>query len=165
MQISMYSASVHLFAKMFENMLGWLDKAQVHAETRNFDPALFLQMRLAPDMLPLIDQVQLATDTATTWMSRLTGVEMREWEHTETTLDEVRSRIRRTIGYLRSIDPGSINGSEEREIVHPHRFGEFRIDGENYLKMVTANLFFHVTIVYALLRHGGIELGKGDYLG
>jgi uncharacterized protein len=165
MQISMHSASVHLFAKMFENMAGWLDKAQAHAEARKFDPVLFLQMRLAPDMLPLVEQVQLATDTATTWMSRLTGVEMKEWEHNETTLDEVRARVRRTAKYLRSIDPESINGSEEREIVHPHRFGELRIDGANYLKLVTANLFFHVTMVYALLRHGGVELGKGDYLG
>jgi len=165
MKISMHSASVHLFAKMFENMLGWLDKAQAHAEARNFDPELFLQMRLAPDMAPLVAQVQLASDTATTWMSRLTGVEMREWEHSETTLNDVRARIRRTTEYLRSIDPASINGSEEREIVHPHRFGELRVDGENYLKLVTANLFFHVTMVYALLRHGGVELGKGDYLG
>jgi uncharacterized protein len=165
MQISMHSASVHIFAKMFENMLGWLNKAQAHAEARNFDPGLFLQMRLAPDMLPMLVQVQLATDTATTWMSRLAGVDVREWEHSETTLDDVRNRIRRTIRYLRSIDPASINGSEEREIVHPHRFGELRMDGENYLKMMTANLFFHVTIVYALLRHGGVELGKADYLG
>lgn len=165
MQISMHSASVHLFTKMFENMLDWLDKAQKHAEARNFDPVLFLQMRLAPDMLPLLAQVQLATDTATAWMSRLTGVEMKEWEHVETTLDQVRARIRRTTQYLRSIKPASINGSEEREIVHPNRFGELRIDGENYLKLVTANLFFHVTMVYALLRHGGVDLGKGDYLG
>ena len=49
--------------------------------------------------------------------------------------------------------------------MHLHRFGELRIDGENYLKLVTANLFFHVTMVYALLRHGGVELGKADYLG
>lgn len=165
MQISMHSASVHLFAKMFENMIGWLDKAQAHAVARNFDPELFLQTRLAPDMVPLLEQVQLATDTATTWMSRLTGAEMNEWEHSETTLDEVRARIRRTIEYLRSIDPASINGSEDREVVHVHRFGELRIDGENYLKLLTANLFFHVTMVYALLRHGGVELGKGDYLG
>ena len=57
-------------------------------------------------MLPLLAQVQLATDTATTWMSRLTGAQMKEWEHSETTLDEVRARIRRTIDYLRSIVPG-----------------------------------------------------------
>ena len=48
-------------------------------------------------------------------MSRLTGAEMRAWENAETTLNDVRARILRTTEYLRSIDPASINGSEERE--------------------------------------------------
>jgi hypothetical protein len=26
------------------------------------------------------------------------------------------------------------------------------------------NLFFHVTMAYAILRHNGVELGKKDYL-
>ena len=164
MTISMHS-SIPLFALMFENMLKWLDKAQAHADARDFDPHLFLDTKLAPDMAPLLTQVQLATDTATTWVSRLTDTEMSAWEHREMTLDDARTRIRRTIAYLRSIDPSSINGSEGREIVHPHRFGELRIDGENYLQLITANLFFHVTIVYALLRQAGVELGKNDYLG
>ena len=27
------------------------------------------------------------------------------------------------------------------------------------------NFYFHVTTAYDLLRHGGVELGKTDYLG
>ena len=27
------------------------------------------------------------------------------------------------------------------------------------------NFFFHVTTAYDLLRHGGVEIGKSDYLG
>lgn len=26
------------------------------------------------------------------------------------------------------------------------------------------NVFFHVTMAYALLRHNGVDLGKSDYL-
>jgi len=165
MPISMHSSCIPLFALMFENMLKWLDKAQAHADAHNFDAQLFLDTKLAPDMVPLLRQVQLATDTATTWVSRLTGSEMKGWEYSEVTLDDARMRIRRTIAYLKSIDPSSINGAEGREIVHPHRFGELRIDGENYLQLLTANLFFHITIVYALLRQAGVDLGKDDYLG
>src|SRR5262245_61577006 len=113
MAISMHGSSIPLFALMFENMLKWLDKAQAHANARNFDPRLFLDTKLAPDMVPLLTQVQLATDTATTWVSRLTGREMKGWEHGEATLDDARVRIRRTITYLRSIEPSSINGSED----------------------------------------------------
>jgi hypothetical protein len=27
------------------------------------------------------------------------------------------------------------------------------------------NFFFHTTTAYALLRHGGVEIGKQDFLG
>ena len=30
---------------------------------------------------------------------------------------------------------------------------------------VLPNLYFHISMVYALLRHNGVELGKGDFLG
>ena len=34
-----------------------------------------------------------------------------------------------------------------------------------YLKhWMLPNLFFHVTMAYAILRHNGVELGKKDYL-
>ena len=37
---------------------------------------------------------------------------------------------------------------------------------EAYLKhFATPNFYFHVTTAYALLRHNGVELGKGDFLG
>ena len=165
MTISMHNSSIPLFAVMFENMLKWLDKAQAHAEAHGFDPKSFLDTKLAPDMVALLGQVQLAADTATTWVSRLTGKEivMKEEDYNEVTLDDARELIRRTIAYLKSIDPSSMNGWEGREVVHPHRFGEYRTDSASYLHLVTANLFFHVTMVYALLRHGGVELGNAVY--
>jgi hypothetical protein len=43
-------------------MLKWLDKAQAHAQARNFDRQSFLDTKLAPDMVPLLGQIQLAAD-------------------------------------------------------------------------------------------------------
>ncbi len=59
-----------------------------------------------------------------------------------------------------------IDGSEEREITVPRRAGEpLLFKGEAFLKhYALPNFFFHVTTAYALLRHGGVEIGKGDYL-
>ena len=64
MTISMHSASVPIFARMLNNLLGWLDKAEAHATERKFDAAVLLGVRLAPDMLPLVNQVQIACDAA-----------------------------------------------------------------------------------------------------
>ena len=167
MSISMHSASAPVFTRMLTNLLTWLDKAEAHAAARKFDANNFLAMRLAPDMLPFTRQIQIASDTAKACMARLAGVEAPKWEDNEATLDDLRARVRKTIDYVNSFSAAQIDGSEEREIQVPRRTSEPLVfNGENYLKhYALPNLYFHVTTVYALLRHGGVEIGKGDYLG
>ena len=46
------------------------------------------------------------------------------------------------------------------------RTGPVSFKGQNYLlNHVYPNFFFHVTTVYDILRHNGVELGKRDFLG
>ena len=167
MSLSMHSASVPVFVRMLGNMLRWLDSAEAHAQARKFDSANYLGLRLAPDMLPLVRQIQIATDTAKGCVARLAGVELPKWDDNEASFDELRSRLRRCIEYVSSIPAGQIDGSEEREIVLPMRQGEpRRFNGEGYLRhWALPNFYFHVTTAYALLRHAGVDLGKADYLG
>ncbi|MCG3188246.1 MAG: hypothetical protein LKCHEGNO_00173 [Burkholderiaceae bacterium] len=166
MSISMYSASVPVFVKTLTNMVGWLDKAEAHAKARNFDPAVYLTLRLAPDMLPLPAQIRIAGDSAKGCAARLVGKEPPVFEDNETTLEQLRQRIRKTLAYLESVSASDIDGSEQREIVIPARNREpRRFLGEYYLKhYALPNFFFHATTLYALLRHNGVELGKSDFL-
>jgi hypothetical protein len=166
MAISMSSASAPVFVKTLGNMLAWLDKAEKHAEARKFDPSNFLLLRLAPDMLPFARQVQIASDNAKGPIARLAGLEIPKYEDNEASFDELRERIRKTVQFINSVPADKIDGSEGREIVLPMRGGELRFSGENYLKhFALPNFFFHATTAYALLRHGGVELGKADFLG
>jgi uncharacterized protein len=166
MSITMYSASVPIFARQLGAMLTWIDKAQRHAEARKFDPANYLGLRLAPDMLPFNRQIQIASDGAKGCAARLAGLEVPQWDDNETTIDELRGRIRKTIDYVQSVPAAQFDGSETREIVLPVRVGDpLHFSGETYLKhFVLPNFFFHVTTAYALLRHAGVELGKRDFL-
>ncbi len=163
----MHTATAPAFVRMLGNMLTWLDKAQAHAEQRRFDPTLYLGLRLAPDMLPLSRQIQIACDGVKGCMSRLAGQEVPKWDDTETTLDELRARIGRTIEHVNGFRPEQLAGSEAREIVLPTRQGDpLRFSGEDYLRhFVLPNFYFHATTTYALLRHAGVDLGKRDYLG
>lgn len=167
MSLSMHAASVPVFVRMLGNLLAWLDKAEAHAQARQFDAQNYLGLRLAPDMLPLARQVQIASDGAKGCVARLSGIEVPKWDDDETTLDELRARVRRTIEYVQGFEPARFEGSEQREIRVPTRAGEpRRFTGEDYLRFfVLPNFYFHVTTVYALLRHAGVELGKRDYLG
>ena len=103
MSLSMHSASVPVFVRNLNNVLAWLDKAQAHAEAKKFDGVNYLTMRLAPDMLPFIKQIQIASDGAKGCVARLAGVEIPKWDDTEVTLDDLRARIRKTIDYVQSV--------------------------------------------------------------
>lgn len=167
MAITMYAASAPIFVRMLNNLIGWIDKAQAHAQARQFDSLNYLGLRLAPDMLPFSRQIQIASDAAKACMARLAGAEVPRWDDNEATLAELRARVQKTIDYVQSFAAARIDGSEGREITVPMRVGEPLVfNGETYLKhFALPNFFFHVTTAYALLRHGGVEIGKTDYLG
>ena len=167
MPLSMHSATAPVFVRMLNNMLGWLDKAEAHAKARKFDPANYLGLRLAPDMLPFARQIQIATDHVKGCLARLAGAEPPKWADDEKTLDELRARIQKAIDYAKSIPAEKVDGSEQREIslpLGPSRTMTF--PGETFMKSFSLpNFYFHVTMAYALLRQAGVELGKMDYLG
>ena len=166
MTISMYSASVPVFKNMLGNLNHFLDKAQAHAEAKKFDPLVLTDYRLAPDMLPFRKQVQIACDASKNGLARLSGVEAPKFDDTETSFAELKERIRKTLDYLDSVARSSIDGCEDKDITFPAGRETTRtMKGEAYLlNWALPNLFFHVTTAYAILRHAGVELGKGDYL-
>lgn len=167
MTLSMHSASAPAFAKMCGNMLHWLDAARAHAEAKQFDPAVYMTLRLAPDMLALPRQIQIASDGAKGCMARLAGQAVPSWEDKESNLDELAERLRRTRDYVLSVPAAALEGSETRVIEIPRRGGEpRRFSGEDYLRhFALPNFYFHATTCYALLRQAGVGLGKADYLG
>ena len=166
MTISMYSASVPVFKNMLGNLSHFLDKAQAHAEAKKYDPLVLADYRLAPDMLPFRRQVQIACDAAKNGVARLSGVEAPKFEDTESTFPELKERIRKTVDYLDSVPRSKIDGCEDREITFPvGRDATRTMKGEAYLlNWALPNHFFHITTAYAILRHNGVELGKGEYL-
>lgn len=166
MTISMYQALIPASIKMLHNLSNLLAKAHAHCEARQIDPAVFLQSRLFPDMLPLTKQVQIATDMIKGAGARLAGVEIPKFEDDETTVAQLQARLDKTVAFLSSLQAAQIDGSEEREITLQLRDRQIQFKGQAYLTdWVLPNFYFHVTTAYNLLRHGGVEIGKRDYLG
>jgi len=167
MSLSMHSASAPVFTRGLTNMLTWLDKAQAHAEARKFETASYLGLRLAPDMLPFMRQIQITSDGAKGCMARLAGVEIPKWEDNEANLDDLRARIRKTLDFVQTFSAAQIDGSDERAIVVPMRNRDaLQFTGESFLKSYALpNFYFHATATYLILRHAGVELGKADFLG
>ncbi len=166
MSLSMYQASVPVFAQVLDALPKVLDKAEAYAAAKKFDPAVLLAARLAPDMFPMSRQVQIACDFAKGATARLAGVDAPGWTDHEKTLAELRERIKKTADYVRSFKPAQIDGSEERDVSVKVAGKPITFKGQPYLlQFVMPNFFFHTTTAYAILRHNGVELGKRDFIG
>jgi hypothetical protein len=166
MSVSLYDVSIPIFTLSLTNLATILDKAASHAESKKVDPKVLPAARLIVDMLPLSSQIQIACDTAKGAAGRLAGVEIPKHPDTETTLDELKARVAKTLDFIKTIKPEQLQGAETREIVLQFPSTTFKFTGLNYLtNFVLPNFFFHVTTAYALLRKNGVDLGKRDFLG
>jgi uncharacterized protein len=166
MKISMYALSIDIFTHALGNLSAILEKGVAHAAARKFDPNVLVTSRLAPDMLPLSRQVQIACDLAKNSAARLAGVEPPRFEDNEKTMEELRARIAKAIDYLKSIPAGALEASEERDIKVPAGERTLEFKGLVFLqRWAIPNVFFHITTAYNILRHNGVDIGKRDFLG
>jgi hypothetical protein len=166
MTISMYQASVPRFVNILGNLSGILDKAIAHTEARKIDPSVLPSFRIAPDMLPMSAQVQIACDGAKGLVARLSGVTAPVFEDNEKTLGELKQRIAKTIAFIQSVPADAIDGTEDKDIVIKRGEKETHYKGLQFLLgYAVPNFYFHVTTAYAILRHNGVEIGKRDFLG
>ena len=161
----MYFTTLQSFSKMLQNMSGWLDKLETYAAERKFDPANLFSARLSPDQFPLLKQIQISCDTAKFMAARLSGQEAPTFADTETTLAELKTRIAETVAYLQGFSAADFAGADERQIILPFLPDLYMIGKDYFEQFATPNFYFHLNMVYALLRHNGVPLGKQDYLG
>lgn len=166
MSQSMYQSSAPVFIHNLKNLSGILKTTASDAKTRGIDQSVLLSSRLAPDMYPLISQVQMVCDHAKGCCARLTGVENPAFADDETTIAELQDRIRRTMAFIRSLKAAQYVGSESRQIEMIIPIGKLEFDGDDYLNgWALPNFYFHYSAAYNILRHNGVNLGKAAFLG
>jgi hypothetical protein len=165
MPFSLYDASVPQFKKMLRNLDKWIETAVAYAQTKSFDPNVFVTARLAPDQFPFVRQVQSACDAAKFASARLTDKEAPKHPDTEQTIDELRARIQTCLAYLDAFSPPDFKGAEDRAIALPFFEGKTILGGDYLNELVLPNFYFHLTTAYSILRHNGVDVGKQAYLG
>jgi len=162
---AMYDASVPTVTRALTNLVGVLEKGAAHAEAKKIDPAVLVGSRLYPDMFPLTRQVQIACDVAKLGSARLAGVEGPKWEDNEASFPDLIARVRKTIDYLATLKPEQFDDGS-RMVTFPTQKESYTWPAARYLyQRVLPNVFFHCATAYNILRHNGVEVGKGDFLG
>ena len=162
----MYYLAVRQFVRSLKNLDALLEKAQQSAKARNFDVNNFCSMRLYPDMLPFVAQIRIACDTAKGTAAALAGKDNVKHEDNETTVEELRGRIGKCVAFLdtfRAEDFARTTPETVCKLGYPQGKG---LKAEEFLfGRQLPNFYFHVVTAYDILRQGGVDLGKGDYLG
>lgn len=166
MSFSMYDLSIPVMLRGFDVLSGYLEKASEHSFDSGTDTSTLVNARLAPDMLTLAGQVQRASDNAKGAVGRLAGIDVPSFPDTETTFDELRLRVSRTVEFLKTIKREQLDGTEERVLDLRFRSVNGKLRGDMYLiQVLIPNFFFHISTVHAILRSKGLPVGKKDYLG
>lgn len=166
MTLAIYDVTVPAFTKLLPALKHVLEKGAADAEARKIDPQVFLQARLAPDMLTLTRQVQICTDQVKGGLSRLAGLEVPSWPDDEASFADLYARVDKTLAFAQGFERAQFEGAEERNIELKFPQATFTFVGLDYvIQFVLPNFYFHMTAAYAILRHNGVPIGKRDFLG
>ena len=95
MSLSLYAVTVKPMRLTLKNLSAVIAKAEAHCEARKIDPAVFVNGRLYPDMLPLTAQIQRASDTSRFVAVRVGQVEPRPMADEEKTFADMQADLDR----------------------------------------------------------------------
>ncbi len=160
-----YETSIPVFVHYLKSLSAILKKAEAHCAAKKIDPAVMLSQRLYPDMFALTRQVQIATDGAKAAGARLAGIAVPSFPDEEKTFEDLQARVAKTMDFLSSLTKSQFEGAADRVITFKSGGNDKSFKGSDYIGLwAFPNFFFHIATAYNILRHNGLEIGKGDYL-
>ncbi|KAH8886344.1 hypothetical protein GQ53DRAFT_750615 [Thozetella sp. PMI_491] len=147
-----------------QSILNTLSHILHQAEERPNAVAL-VEARLYDDMLPLADQVRIATQFSENLAARLTGREPVTFERDLTTFAKFYERIDTALGALSEADKDVVN--QHADVVGATMIGpgiSVDMSAAAYAhRIALPNIYFHLSTAYGILRNEGVPLGKRDY--
>jgi uncharacterized protein len=165
----MYYQISRNFKKSLVSLLSILEKGQQFCTETNLSEDDFLSKQLASDMLPLTRQIQVATDNVKGYVLRLTQSDSIVYEDDETSIDELKDRIQKTILLVESKVESDFVNADNVKIILPHLArmhpGSFLTASVYAHEFALPNVYFHVVTAYDIMRMAGVSIGKGDYIG
>lgn len=162
---AVYTLTIASMHRALANLAKIMDKAEAHAKAHEIPLENLLQARLYPDMYNLLQQLQYTCYLPVDYAKHFTGDAPPHVGYDEATWEELRKSIDTTIAYLAAVPEARV--AKEAEKLVPVFFDDTQgLPAVDYgARLLVPNFYFHMVIAYALLRHNGVPLGKGDYLG
>ncbi|CAN5777616.1 DUF1993 family protein [soil metagenome] len=158
--------SVAMFVRGLTNLKGQLRKGEAHAAERGLDPKALLEAQLAEDMYSLATQAHWAAEGAKLAFGRLLDARSAPLADEAKTFAAVHERLDAAIASLEAVDPAALEAGLARTIELRHGDSVRSYRGDQFLtQYAIPSFFFHLTTAYGILRHEGVPLQKGDFIG
>jgi hypothetical protein len=166
MTLNARDLSVAVFVRGLTNLKSSLVKGEAYCSASGVDPAELIDAQLAPGMHNLAAQAHWAAEGARLAVDRLVGRASAAPAADAKSFAEIHHRIDATVAYLDTVKLEELEAGLDRRIEIEHRGGSMRFVGTQFLlEFAIPSFFFHVTTAYGILRHKGVQVTKGDFLG
>ena len=168
---SLYDISIPVCQKVLTVTSSILKKGESWGAENSVTPADLLKLRVYEDMLPLSVQVLIIAISTRKCIERLTGTappEITDALSREWTVAELHELIETVQGELAAVDRATVDAMPADAKV-PCKFGPQMFQCQSpadYIHgYVEPTVYFHLNMIYAILRGKGVPLGKMDYMG
>lgn len=159
MTYSLYDATVGMGKGALTSLSSMLIEAEKHPDSANF-----FTSRLIDDMKPLTFQVHYATFQAQTIAATLSGRQYDEPEKDLDTYEKMHSCIDEALKALSEVDKDASNRLGETMTTFTRRDEPMELPVKSLVGVLNMpNIYFHVSMAYAILRKEGVPLGKRDW--
>lgn len=160
----MASTEIGELKRIFLSRLDVLDHILDVGEKHLPDFEAALQDRLAPDMFPLGSQVAFACNQPRGFSQWCAGQPVENLSLEVGSVAMARSHIRETKALVSAIAADDSRLDDVKRIgLGPGRYCE--LPARQYVsEYLMPNLYFHITIAYAILRARGVPVGKLDFM-
>jgi len=163
---ALYESSVPVFLRYLGQIEHLLTVAEQFVAQGHMPELALLGTALASDMYPLATQAEIAINFSLRASFPLAGLPIPPYGDFDRSLQGLRQRLTRAQSLLHTLDPQSFAAAPSRTIQAEAGQATHAMPAAPYLlHYAMPNFFFHTSMVYAILRHVGVPVGKADFDG
>ena len=163
MNVNLHS-SIGYYAKALDTLAHLLNRGAQFAAEKGVSEAEMLDWRLAPDMFSLRQQAQVVIRFSEQWPARAAGAPIPPDREGDWDLAALQAQIAEVKAKLAALTPEQFEGRDAVNATVNLSVMEPTLPiGQWVLGFATPNIYFHLSMAYAILRQRGLDLGKRDF--
>lgn len=164
----MAAVNLYTFINLFDRQVGTLDhlltKGAEFAKSQGQSEEAFLDWRLIDDMNPFRFQAMVICNFVRLWPARVAGLPLPAEIEDSLDLAGFRAAVADAKAYLAALKPEQFAGRDDvpLEVTIGNGMSPTLPSAQWLTVFANTNVYFHLSMAYAILRAKGVQIGKFD---